>query len=122
MVDDQTKVRNKLQSKLFGRIGKTVTFKSKSSPIYNDRGEETNQSYSSSSITVIPFRSISDTQSYQPFGNLEEGEIDMAIPYTETIAIDDEIVMEGDTWQIKEIEHNYLPGNVVYVVRLAKKA
>lgn len=120
MVSDQTRFRTKLQSKLFNRIGKSVTFKSRSSVSYNDRNEADSESWSTSTITIVPYSIIAKEQNYQPFGNLEAGELDAAVLYTVTVAIDDIMTIESVDYRVKRIEPNWLPDNVVTIVRLAK--
>jgi hypothetical protein len=119
-VSYQDKIRNKLQTKAFARLGKSVTLKSKSSPLLDSRGDLISAAYTSSTITVIPYDIISDNQSQEPFGNLDVGDMAVAIPYTVTVNIDDILTIESDDWLIKELNMNYLPGNVVTIARVAK--
>jgi hypothetical protein len=120
MVSYQDKVRSKLATKVFGKLGKTVTFISKTSPLYNSRGELESVTSSSSTITVVPYNITNKSLEYESFGNIQSGEMFVAIPYTQTVAINDQMVIESVTWEIKEIQENYLPGNVVTIVRIAK--
>jgi hypothetical protein len=113
-------MRTDLQVEVFDVVGKTVTLKSRALPTYNSRGEEESITYSESSITIVPYNLIDNRQSYQQFSNMEEGESLAAIPYDVTVAVDDIIEMEGYEWNIKQIEPNYLPENVVTIVRLIK--
>jgi hypothetical protein len=121
MVSYQDKVRTKLQTKVFDRLGKTVTLINKSSVVYNIRGEEEGATETPSSITVVPYSTFSPFENHQPFGSLSEGETDMAIPYDVSFALNDQITMEGDDYIIKNMSPNYLPGNVVWIVRLKKE-
>jgi hypothetical protein len=54
----QELVRTKLQTKIFDSIGKTVTLKKKDSPTYNIRGEESETTYTNSSITIVPYNTV----------------------------------------------------------------
>lgn len=121
MVSKQELIRTKLQTKVFDVIGKTVTLISKSSPTYNTRGELESSTTANSSITIVPYNIFTERESYQRFGDLEEGDLDAAIPYTVTVNKDDVITMEGQNYTIKDIEQNYLPDNVVTIVRLTKE-
>lgn len=114
-------IRTKLQSKVFDVFGKNVTLISKSAPVYNDRGELEGETETNSSITIVPYNIIDKRQTYEAFGQLNEGEMDAAIPYTVTVNIDDSLLIESERWLIKEIAPNYLPDNVVTIVRLSKK-
>jgi len=120
MVSKQALIRTKLASKVFNVIGKSVTLNSKSSPVYNSRGELESITSVPSTITVVPYNLTEKDQVYESWGNLEEGETDMAINYEVTINVEDTITMEGDTWRVKAVEKNYLPDNVVTIVRLSK--
>lgn len=116
----QDQIRAKLASKIFTPYGKTVTLKSKSSPVYNTRGELEDVTDTQSSISIVPYNIISSERFYESFGEMDTGDVEAAIPYTVTVAIGDEIVMEGDTYTIIRVEKNYLPDNVVTIVRLSK--
>ena len=120
MASKQALIRSKLATKVFDVIGKTVTLKSKSSPVYNSRGEEENQTYASSSITIVPYTISHNKTSHQPFGELKEGDMDAAIPYDVTIAKEDLITIESEDWKVRDLERNYLPDNVVTIVRLTR--
>jgi len=111
-------IREQLDSKIFGVLGKTVTLNSQSAPTYNSRGEIEVASASQSTVTIVPYNVIDARQSYQSFGNLEEGEMDAAVRYDVTVAVDDYFTIEGEQWNVKNITKNYLPDNVVTIVRL----
>lgn len=112
-------IRTKLQNKVFNVFGKTVTLKTVSAPSYNSRGEQEDQTLTSSTITIVPYNIIDKRQTFEAFGDILEGEMDAAIPYTETVSIGDILVIESENWVIRAIEKNYLPDNVVTIVRLS---
>lgn len=116
----QATIRNKLDSKVFNVIGKTVTLNSKSSPTYNIRGEEEDATITSSSIVIVPYNIMFREQSYEAFGDIESGEKDAAVRYDVDINIDDYLEIESENWIVKAIEKNYLPDNVVTIVRLSR--
>jgi SPP1 family predicted phage head-tail adaptor len=120
MVEKYVTIRNKLDKKIFIPYGKTVTFKSRGSPTYNSRGEVEAETYTTTSIPIVPYNIIDANQSYEAFGNLEAGDLDAAVPYNVSVAIDDVITMEGTDYRIKAIEKNYLPENVVTIIRITK--
>lgn len=119
-ITKQELFRQKLQTKMFDVIGKTVTLKSKDSPTYNTRGDELDTTYTESSVVIVPYNIVFNIQSYEIFGTLNSGELDYAISYTETVKVDDLVLIEGSDWRIKQIEPNYLPDNIVTIVRLTK--
>lgn len=120
MTELYEKVRTKLQSKVFGKLGKTISFISKSSPTYNDRGELEQVTETTTNIVAVPYDTDSDTLTYQAFGELKEGETDLAIKYDQTVNIDDEIEMEGIKYRVVNISPNYLPENVVTIIRVSR--
>ena len=116
----QTKIRNKLKTKVFDRLGKNVTLKSKNTPTYNDRGEEESVTYSSSTIKIVPYNIFSHRETYEAFGTMSEGDMDAAVPYDVTINRGDIVEVESEDYEVKEIQPNYLPGNVVTIIRLSR--
>ena len=120
MVEKYVTVRNKLDSKVFNIYGQSVTLKSKSSPSYNDRGELDSETSTESTILMVPYNLFSNRQTYQKFGNLNEGDFDAAIRYDVTINVDDEIDFRGTDYRVKEINEEYLKEKVVTIIRLTK--
>jgi len=116
----QDDVRADLASEVFDAFGKTVTFISKSTPIYNSWGEIERNTDTSSSIIVVPYDILWDRKSTQVFGQLKEGEMAMAVKYDQTVNKDDTFVVDGDTFKVSEISKNYLPENVVTILKLAR--
>ena len=116
----QDEIREDLEEEVFSEFGKTVTLTTIGTPTYNDRGEIEDYTSSEASIVAVPYNIIENRQSHQPFGDLAEGDLDMAVKYDQTIAIDDIVTIETIEYRVKEISKNFLPDNVVTIVRLAK--
>ena len=114
-------IRTKLNNKIFNRFAKVVTFISKLSPTYNDRGGEEGYVQSTTNVSIVPYNIISKKQSYESFGELQSGEFDAAIPYDVSVSIGTYFMMEGIQYEVKDIQPNYLPDNVVTILRIAKK-
>lgn len=112
-------VRQRLQSKLFAQYGKTVTLRSRGTPTYNERGDITADSITTSSITAVPY-DVTSRKEYERFSQFNPGEVALAVPYTVTVSVGDELVMESITYDIKEVIPNYLIDNVVTIIRCAK--
>jgi hypothetical protein len=118
----QDSIRSKLAAKIFNTttgIGKTVTLKSIVPGTYNTRGELETSTVNSSSIVIVPYDQVT-TRSIERLGELGVGELEAAVPYTVTIAINDKITMEGSDWLVIAVLPNWLPDNVVTIVRLRK--
>lgn len=122
MVSKQDAIRAKLATKVFNQIGKNVTFIKKLSPTYNSRGEiDIEGTQSTSTITIVPYNILYKEESHQPFGDLTLGDMDAAVPYTVSIDYKDEMTIESESYFVSSIERNYLPDNVVTIVRLTRK-
>ena len=117
-VSKQDLIREKLQTKVFDVIGKSVTLINKSSPTYNTRGDLISAVSTSSTITIVPYDITSDKRLFETWGNVNEGQMDVAIPYDITVGYDDILTIEGTNYLIKEVSPNYLPDNVVTIVRV----
>jgi hypothetical protein len=113
-------IRTKLQNKVFTPYGKTVTFINRVSPTYNDRGEQEGYIASTSAVTIVPYNIISKSQTYEAWGALNPGEMDAAVPYNTVCDVGTTFLMEDLGWEVKNIQLNYLPDNVVTILRLAK--
>jgi hypothetical protein len=118
----QDSVRAKLLAKVFNTttgVGKSVTLKSAASTTYNTRGEIESSSTTDTTITIVPYNQITQ-RSHEAFGALSAGDLEAAVPYTVTINIGDLIYMESTTWKVIAVQPNWLPDNVVTIVRLTK--
>ena len=121
MADFTDRARSALQRTIFDRLGKTVTFKSRTSTSYNSRGEQEAETFTTTSVVCVPYSVISNTQSYEPFGNLESGDIDAAFPYTVSIDVDDVLTLESVDYRVKVIDKTYGPGHIATIARLARQ-
>lgn len=116
----QDEIRTDLENEVFSEFGKTVTFIKLSTPTYNSRGEVESSTETQSSITIVPYDIIHDRRNRQPFGDLKEGEMAAAVRYTDDVAKDDKFIIESENWKVIEVSKNYLPDNVVTIIRLAR--
>ena len=116
----QDEIRDDLDIEVFGEIGKVITLISQSAPTYNSRGEEEDVVATSTQITAVPYNITQDRQTFEEIGNINEGEMFVAVRYDQVIAVNDQMTIESENWFVKDIEKNYLPDNVVTIVRIAK--
>ena len=116
----QDEIRDDLDNEVFGEFGKTVTLTSFSNPTYNVRGELEGSTETESSIVVVPYNIIETRTSQNPFGDLQEGDMDVALRYDQVIAKGDVLTMESEDYKVINIEPNWLPDNVVTIVRVVK--
>lgn len=114
-------IRNQLQVKVFNRIGSTITLSVKSSPVYNEYGDEEDATYTDSSEISVPYNLIDPMQTNNPFGKLNEGEMDLALPYSAAFSVGDRITLNSKVYEIKQVE-DYIMSNIsaAYIVRLYK--
>lgn len=116
----QERIRTKLQKKIFDTISKTVTLIKKTSPIYNTRGEIESYTSVQSTIKIVPYDITQEENSNEPFGTLSTGNFEAAVPYDTVVDKDDIILMESVNYKVTQVRKNYLPDNVVTIIRLEK--
>lgn len=90
----QDEVRDDLEEEVFGEFGKTVTLYTMATPTTNDWGEVIGSTWTSSSIVAVPYNIVETRKSEQPFGDLLEGDMDMAVKYNQTIIKGDKVKIE----------------------------
>jgi len=119
----QSSIRAKLLAKVFNRntIGMSITLKTQSAPQYNDRGEIEDTTSTESTVVGVPYNIIDRNQSYEKFGQLLEGEMDVALPWDTVININDLLTIASEDWKVVNVEKNYLPENVVTIVRVVRQ-
>ena len=113
-------IRNKIQTKILDKYGKSVTLKTAGTETTDTYGDIVDPDFTDSTITIVPYDIIDDREDMQPFGDMEFGDMAAAVSYSVTINVGDRIVMEGDTWEVKDVLKHYLPDNLVTIVRLTK--
>lgn len=122
----QEEIRADLEAEVFGAFGKTVRLINKTTPIYNTWGEIENTSdltstnNTISSIVAVPYDILWDRKSVQAFGTLKEGEMAMAVKYDQVVNKGDVLTIDSDNFAVVEINKNYLPDNVVTILKLAR--
>lgn len=118
---DATVLKTKIESRVFDNLGSSATLTSVTKGTPDKWGDATDTD-SSSTVTIVAWNHIFGRQNYQPFGDLQEGEIDIAIKSDETIGLDDEITFNGKVYKVKVVEHYILKDiNLVKVARLVEE-
>jgi len=120
--DDPFDIRQDLEEEVFSVFGKTITRSYLGSPTYNTRGELEIGDESTEDIIAVPYNIIEERRSQNPFGQLNEGDLDMALKWDQEVLKTDKYIIEGVTYKVEDINLNYLPGNVVTIIRLTKVA
>ena len=105
---------------VFEEVGKTVTFKKKSSPISNSWGEEVSATFTESTVSVVPLNVLVKDNFYSPFGDLKTGEQDVYFKPSDDVAIGDRLVYDGDEFEVHEVDSYKFPSTVLVVARITK--
>lgn len=113
-------IRTKLQDKIFTPYGKTVTLRHANGHTFNGRGDMTVAAWTSSSVTLVPYDLSSGMLSWEEFSAYNTGEFFAAVPHSVTVSVQDQVVMDGVTWEVKEVLDHLLPTNAVIIIRLTK--
>jgi hypothetical protein len=119
MAPSLTKLRAKIATKVFDAIGSQITVinTSSSTDMY---GDATTTIVSSTTTNMVPFNMV-ETESFQPFGDLQAGELDIIIPYDVVFSVDDFVDYDSNRYIIKQFEkYPYQNGVLAYAVRVAK--
>jgi hypothetical protein len=113
-------IRTKLQSKIFSPYSKSVTLKHDAGHTYNTRGDISTENWVTSTISLIPYDFSSEKLMYESFSNYVAGDLFAAVPYDTTISSKDRVVIDSDTYEVKEVRENLLPTEAVIIIRLTK--
>lgn len=120
MAPSLASLRSKIQNKIFGSIASTGTV-TRVTWAQDKWGDGTSTLGSSTSISIVPFNLV-ESESYQPFGDLMSGELDIILPYDTTFDTNDFIDYDGQRYIIREYEeYPYQGGILAYAVRVAKQ-
>jgi hypothetical protein len=120
-----TELRTKIADRIFtSDIKSSALVCSLVTPSINKWGDEVASYSAGSSVDVVPFLYIGNRISYQPFGDLQEGQVDFVIKYDVTIGIRDKIVWQGDNYYISEMDKSAFLGGglVVQIIRCTRLA
>ena len=117
LIDD---FRSKIEARIFSAdIASSATLSSLVSPSTDKWGDNTASYSAGASIDVIPFTYVSGRNNYQPFGDLQEGDVDLVVKYSVTVTIRDKITFNSTPYFIAEIDDSAFIANglVVRIIR-----
>lgn len=97
-------VQEKIGQKIIEGLGSTVTRNPFSSQTTDKWGDATITYGTPENIKSVPYDYIEFTEDYQPFGDLQTGEVVMAFKYDQELQEKDTIEFRGDTFIVKEVE------------------
>lgn len=117
-LNKQTQIRTQLQNKVFSQFGKEVTLYKQGTPVYNSRGEISDNNFSMETITIVNYNITNDTKNVDKWGSWSLGDMEAIIPYNVTVTINDRLFIESKMFNIAEIRKPELPNVLVTIVRL----
>ena len=105
----------------FTKVGSTAELYTQTSVSYDEYGAEYSQVESSASIDIVPYNLFGGRLNYQPFGDLNEGDMDAVVPWDTVIVTKSKITLNSVNYEVKQFE-NYLVDNenVAIAIRMTK--
>jgi hypothetical protein len=101
---DLAAAQDKVAVRLFDNIGTTVVYSNYAQTSTNNYGDELSTYGTSSSILVVPYSLMSKRGTYQPFGDMQEGDMDMVFKFDQTVNVKDRVTLLGTTYQVRNVE------------------
>jgi len=115
-----TALQNKINTKIFDGLGSSLTVSSVASS--TDKWGDATYTYTSlGSIKSVPWLHIKSRENQQPFGELQEGDVDMAFKHNQTLAVGYKVTLSSEDYLISEIEEYPLKDGVLVKVARLKK-
>lgn len=112
-------VRNKVENKIFVALGSSALWSSYTNPSISKWGDQVEAWGTETSITIVPFYLMNNQQSFQDFGDLEAGEMDIALRYNDGVNVNDKITFNTKLYKVKAIENYILKDiSLVNIARL----
>lgn len=111
-------IQSKLQTKVFNKLGSTLTVREITTSI-NTRGDETTTSTSDTDVIGVPFYYFAQNKNYEQYGQLIEGEFDVIVPYDTTVNTDYQIIFDNKIYDVFQVEkYPYANGNIALLLRM----
>jgi len=115
--------RKALDTKIWNSpVSRTVTVFSAASTATDEYGDEYPTRDAGTESKMVPYNKLSTQRDFLKWGTLNDGETEMAVPYTTTIYRDDLIVDSNtlvSSYEVMDIEpYPYGEGDVATVLRL----
>jgi len=97
-------VRNKLQTKVFDKLGSILVINARTSTVKDKWGDETPTYGSNTNSQAVPYNYVKDTLKWEGFGDFQEGDVVVVLPYGTTIGPNDKVTYDSQTWYVRQIE------------------
>lgn len=115
-------LQNKIEKKIFDALGSDYSFYAYTESTSDKWGDQTEAFGSATTITVVPYSLYANRNSYNVFGDLQEGEVDVVFKHDQSLKVGDKLVIDDYDFIIKVVEEFPLKNeNLVKIARLSKK-
>jgi len=110
---------SKIENKIFINLGSSALRSSLIDGSNDKWGDDVDTYGTSESITIVPWGYLYSGEDFFDFGDLEKGELDVAVRYNQALVIGDKITFNGKAYKVKAVEHYIVKDvNLVKVARL----
>lgn len=118
---DTASIIAKIETKIFVNLGSTAIWTSIIEGSNTKWGDRSDTYATSSSITIVPWGHIYAKEDFFDFGDLESGEVDVALRYTQPLTINDKLLWNTKIYKVKAIQYYTLKDALlVKVARLTE--
>lgn len=107
-------VRNKLETKVFDKLGSSITITSVShNDSYGGYAQTADTTGTATSATGVPFNSPGQMFTKSKFGTLVEGQTSMIVKYDQAVTAGSTVTWNGTNYEVVKIETFDLSSGVV---------
>jgi hypothetical protein len=104
MVDTDS-VRSKIENKIFINLGSTALWSSYTKGSNDKWGDRIDSYATTTSITIVPWTHKYKGEDFFEFGDLEAGDSDIALRYSQPLDINDKITWNTKVYKVKAIQY-----------------
>ena len=97
-------VRNKLQAKVFDKLGSIISIEAYQSDVTDKWGDATITYAAGVDSQAVPYNHIKNLWKVEVFSDFQEGDVIIVVPYTTVVGPNDRITYNGEIWYIRQIE------------------
>jgi hypothetical protein len=103
-------------------IASSATLSSLTAPSTDKWGDEQSAYGTGATISIIPFQYIGNRLNYQPFGDLQEGQMDCVVAYNTAVGVRDKLTWQGEDYLVTEMDKSAFLGGglVVQIIRFTR--
>jgi hypothetical protein len=110
---------SKIENKIFINLGSSALRSSLIDGSNDKWGDDVDTYGTNENIIIVPWGYLYSGEDFFDFGDLEKGELDVAVRYNQALVIGDKITFNGKAYKVKAVEHYIVKDvNLVKVARL----